>query len=326
MKSTLLALALLSTIGLPPLLSQQDSGRTSTYSLPGLKGAVEMQMGPLSFEGVDFRPGGDGLKVLAKDDAGLVMTLFLEKAPRKGTSRDCRDDWWNKTKKSSPFKMEDLKLSDDGEMARADYFIREFKGQEINQKVVHAYLTSDEVWVEIHLSKTGYRPTEPDPFASILSTVRMIADYTPGTMDYVQYGSLFYRDRNYAKAATWYQQALDLEKKESKLDVPIFRVLVDNLGMSYGISGNLQQAKDTFDYGLSRDPTYPLFYYNLACTYAEMNDLDRSLTYLKKAYEHRENVIKGEAMPDPRKDDSFNRFLSDERFKQTVAALPGLAH
>jgi tetratricopeptide (TPR) repeat protein len=285
-----------------------------------------MQMGPMSVEGVDFRPSGDGLKVLAKDNTGLVMTLFLEKAPRKGTSRDCRDDWWSKTQKSSPFKMEDLKLSEEGQMARADYFIREFKGAKLNQKVVHAYLTSDEVWVEIHMSKTGYRSSEPDPFAPILSTVRMITNYVPGTMDYIQYGSLFYLDHNYANAATWYQQALDLEKKEPKLGTPIFRVLVDNLGMSYGISGNLQRAKDTFDYGLSRDPAYPLFYYNLACTYAEMNDLSQSLTYLKKAFEYRDNVIRGETMPDPRKDDSFKRFQNDESFKQTVAALPGLTH
>jgi tetratricopeptide (TPR) repeat protein len=95
--------------------------------------------------------------------------------------------------------------------------------------------------------------------------------------------------------------------------------------MSYGLSGDLQRAKETFDYGVSRDPAYPLFYYNLACTFAEMNDLQTSLTYLKKAFEHRDNVVAGETMPDPRKDDSFKRFRTNEIFKQTVDALPGLA-
>jgi tetratricopeptide (TPR) repeat protein len=254
------------------------------------------------------------------------MTLFLEKAPRKGTSRDCRDDWWNKTKKSSPFKMEDLKLSDDGQMARADYFIREFKGTKLNQKVVHAYLTSDELWVEIHLSKTGYQASDPDPFAAVLQTVHMLPDYAPGLMDYFQYGNLYYLDHNSAKAAIYYQQTLNLERKNPTLEASFLRVLIDNLGMSYGVSGDLARAKETFDYGVSRDPTYPIFYYNLACTYAEMNDLPTSLTYLKKAFEYRSNVIAGEKMPDPRKDHSFQRFRTDESFMKTIASLPGLAH
>ena len=59
----------------------------------------------------------------------------------------------------------------------------------------------------------------------------------------------------------------------AKLDKTLWYVLIDNLGMSYGITGDLQEAKETFDYGVSKDPTYPLFYYNLACTYAEMNDV-----------------------------------------------------
>jgi len=307
------------------LVSQQNPDQSFTYSLPGLKGGLEIQMGSMKVQGADFRPGGDGLKVLAKDNSGLVMTLFLEKAPHKGSAVDCRDDWWNKTKKSSPFKREDLKLSEDGQMARADYFIREYKRVKVNQKVVHAYLTSDEVWVEIHLSKTGYQPSDPDPFASVLGTVHMLADYVPGTMDYFQWGTFFYRDHIYAKAAVYYQQALDFEKKDPKIESSLFRVLVDNLGMSYGMSGDLAKAKETFDYGVSRDPVYPLFYYNLACTYAEMNDLSTSLEYLKKAFEHRDSVIAGEKMPDPRTDDSFKRFRNDPSFKETVRVLPGLA-
>jgi hypothetical protein len=57
------------------------------------------------------------------------------------------------------------------------------------------------------------------------------------------------------------------------------QVLVDNLGMAYGITGDLKKASEIFEYGLSKDDTYPMFYYNLACTYAEMNDLDNTIKH-----------------------------------------------
>ena len=36
-----------------------------------------------------------------------------------------------------------------------------------------------------------------------------------------------------------------------------WRVLVDNLGMAYGITGDLQHAEVTLNYGVSQDPSYP---------------------------------------------------------------------
>jgi hypothetical protein len=102
----------------------------------------------------------------------------------------------------------------------------------------------------------------------------------------------------------------------------MFRVLVDNLGMSYGISGDLSKAKETFVYGTTQDPEYPLFYYNLACTYAAMNKMDESLEQLRLAYKYRDNMIQGEGpLPDPFKDDSFRKFVKDPKFVQAVRAM-----
>jgi len=91
--------------------------------------------------------------------------------------------------------------------------------------------------------------------------------------------------------------------------------------MSYGITGDLKKAKETFEFGLSKDPKYPMFHYNMACTYAEMNDVDHAILYLKQAFEYKENMIKGEPMPDPSTDSCFQRFLKNDRF---VKALRGL--
>ena len=63
------------------------------------------------------------------------------------------------------------------------------------------------------------------------------------------------------------------------------------------------------------------FYYNLACIYAEMNDMESTMSYLKMAFKYKENVIPGESMPDPRSDDSFQRFMNNEKFRRLVESL-----
>ena len=103
----------------------------------------------------------------------------------------------------------------------------------------------------------------------------------PETRNLMEQASRSFLNGDYKRAIPPYQKALDREKANRTLGEPLWRVLVDNLGMSYGISGDLKKAKETFDYGLSKDPKYPMFHYNMACTYAEMDDVDNTIKYLR---------------------------------------------
>jgi tetratricopeptide (TPR) repeat protein len=139
----------------------------------------------------------------------------------------------------------------------------------------------------------------------------------------VKEGSTYYMKGDYKKAIKPYQKALDLEKKQPSMDSTFTKVLIDNLGMSYGISGDLAKSKEIFEYGISWDSQYPMFYYNLACTYAEMDKIDSSIVYLKKAFQYKDNVILGEEMPDPATDSSFKRYLKEEKFIETLKEIKG---
>lgn len=143
----------------------------------------------------------------------------------------------------------------------------------------------------------------------------------PSAMDLMREGSAFYLRHDYKNAIGPYQRALDLEKANPTLSDTLWRVLIDNLGMAYGITGDLKHAKATFEYGISKDDKYPLFYYNLACTYGEMNEMDDAIKNLKLAFERKANIIKGEKMPDPSKDSSFARFIDDPKFKAALKEL-----
>lgn len=140
-------------------------------------------------------------------------------------------------------------------------------------------------------------------------------------MELMRLGSSYYLKHDYEKAIVPYQKALDLEKENRTLNKTLWKVLVDNLGMSYGITGELDKAKEVFEYGISKDPDYPMFYYNMACTYGEKEDMDKAIKYLKLAFDRRENMIVGEKMPNPATDSSFARFMNDEKFKTALKEL-----
>jgi len=129
--------------------------------------------------------------------------------------------------------------------------------------------------------------------------------------------TLFYQQR-YQEAIAPYERARQLDAASKTLTEDFRRVLIDQLGMSYGMSGNLQKAKTIFEDGIRQDLDYALFHYNLACAYAEMGDLDKTLLALKNALQRKDNVLKGEAFPDPREDSSFQRYLQNDRFRQLL--------
>jgi hypothetical protein len=100
-------------------------------------------------------------------------------------------------------------------------------------------------------------------------------------------------------------------------------VLLDNLSIAYGITGDVTHARETLNYGVSKDPDYPMFYYNLACVAAERGGLSDTEKYLTLAFERRANTIPGETFPDARVDDSFQKFLLQKEFRHFLDSLYG---
>jgi tetratricopeptide (TPR) repeat protein len=141
------------------------------------------------------------------------------------------------------------------------------------------------------------------------------------SLEYLQEGSAHYMNRDYKNAIKPYQKALDLEKKERKLERKFWIVLVDNLGMAYGITGDIKSSFAVFEYGISVEPTYPLFYYNMACGYGELGDEDNAIKWLRLAFKNKANMIAGERFPNPETDSSFAKFRESEKFQKAIAEI-----
>lgn len=141
------------------------------------------------------------------------------------------------------------------------------------------------------------------------------------TSQYVSEGSRAYLAKNYKQAILFYNKALEQEMKAPTLETNVWRVVVDNLGYSYYSIGNMSKSKEVFEYGSAKDDKFPMFYYNLACLYAEMNDLDNALSKLTLAFKYKNNMIPGERFPNPATDSSFAGYLGNEKFRRVLSEL-----
>lgn len=317
-------------------LAQQDSSNRAEISIPGVPGILQLDVGPTKFQ-TAVTPDGKEVQLRAFDRPDqLGITAFLQRVAFPASAEKCRDKWWPATKKSAPMQRDELDESQvrDG-IARVEYIIPEFRGNKIHQKTIHAYLGSGDLCAEVHLSKAGFEPDDQRLFEQVLGTVKLLPGQSPSvapgqpapalpaddTMRYLGEGSRSYLQHDYPAAARSYQKALNLERQKRTLPRDTFRVLVDNLGMSYGISGKLPQAKETFEYGLTQDSEYPMFYYNLACTYGEMKNMPQAIDELRLAYKYKANMIAGETLPNPIQDDSFRYFVRDDGFVKAVAEM-----
>jgi tetratricopeptide (TPR) repeat protein len=313
-----LALALIAVA--PNDIAQESKPLHGRLSLPTKNWGVVLDLPGFALKNVETMPDGRRYMIAENESTHVVVSLTLEQV-HGGRSAACNDSLQKKAK-HPPFKVRDIRFSRNGDFDLMEYIVPEVNGQQFNQRSIYGCRSYDDAYIDLHVSKVSYSAADDPLFASVLNSMH-IDRVQRTSMELVEQGSRLYLQHNYKDAIESYSQALELEKVNPKLEKALWYVLIDNLGMSYGITGDLQKAKETFDYGVSKEPTYPLFYYNLACTYAEMNDVTNASSHLKKAYDYKANTLPGESMPDPRTDDSFKKLMKNKEFRELAKSLAG---
>jgi len=92
--------------------------------------------------------------------------------------------------------------------------------------------------------------------------------------------------------------------------------------MALGMNGDLKAGRAAAEKAIAADPDYPINYYNLACADSEKGDAVSAKLHLQQAFDRRQNVIQGESMPDPAKDDSILSLRKNKEFWAFVTSLP----
>ena len=302
------------------------------------------------------KPDGRRYLMASHPRTGLNVSVTLEKVSTKASAKGCQEQLRLIQNDSSVTRGQDISLNITGEIPTLEYTIQKFRGVRVDQKNVYACIAQDNVYADIHLSKAQYTTADARFFQSILKTlrlqpppseivpppapappkemvrlpapappkemVRLPPPAPPDSKELLNMGNALSRRNEYGRAVAPYQKAFELEKAEPQLDRILWRTLIENLGMAYGMTGHLKQAKAIYEEGIQADPTYPMFHYNLACTFAEMNDLNHAMQSLTTAFRYRKNQNPGEEkMPDPRKNLSFQRFMKNDTFRNLLNDL-----
>jgi len=299
--------------------AQQAEPLRGRLSLPKKSWGVVLELPGFTIRTVETK--ADGRRYMLADNAttGVNVSLTIEAITGDVHGDSCRESL-KKRSQIQGLNVQDVRFSKSGDFDVMQYRIVGPAGIPISQANLFACEFYDNTYIDLHLSKVKYVKADDALFAKVLASTH-VENAQPSSRDLMAEGSGFFLKQDYKNAIGPYSQALALEKSDPELGKPLWYVLVDNLGMSYGITGDLQNAKETFEYGVSKDPSYPMFYYNLACTYAEMNDAARAADYLKKAFAYKNNTLEGETMPDPRTDDSFQKMMKDNDFRELAESL-----
>lgn len=302
-----------------PSVAQQPKPLRGRLSLPSRDWGIVLELPGFTVKNVETKFDGRRYMVAENEITHVVVSLTLEDVKSGAQASSCRQSLDEKTKIKA-VKIKDVRFSRSGDFDVMRYTVPDFRGQPLNQESLFACQSYDKTFIDLHISKSNYSAADEPLFADVLASLH-IDNVQRSSMELVAEGSRLYLQHDYKGAIGPYAKALELEKAGPKLEKSLWYVLVDNLGMSYGITGDLQKAKETFDYGVGKDSTYPIFYYNLACTYAEMGDTAEAGNHLKKAFEYKANLLPGENMPDPRTDDSFKKLMKDKEFRQLAETL-----
>jgi hypothetical protein len=264
-----------------------------------------------------------------RTDSGLTVSFIIfENQSGNPSSQGCREDAITPIVENSGKANMSISKRVDGEekgttgqlIATTSYLI------DMNQPGVHhqhnlfGFAGNAKTCAEIHISGVAETPAQDAAMNAVLADFSPKLEYRPNTVDYFMLASVLFK-HSPNLAAPYYKSSLDSMPNDARY-LTARRVTTDQLVMSLGMSGDIKNSRGVAEKAIAADPDYPLNYYNLACADAEQGNAIDAKTHLQQAFDRRANVLKGESMPDPAKDDSILKLQKDTAFWAFVLTLP----
>ena len=292
-------------------LAQAPPDSSFNLALPRHPGQLKWSANGFTIIQSSAKPNGNEIGIRGQDESHRLtflgfLFLFPEQAPL--TSLKCRDGVLGPAEKSNP----SLRIASSGETASpgrvpVDWVTYTAKGPNgLPLYSVRAFIATGDICGDLEVYSLKPITADDADLKNILANYQLDEHYTPKFADILVYAQLLYKSQQYGGAAPLFEEALmKLKDEPSAATKNGKRVLVDQAGMAYGMSGEIGKARAIFEKALAEDPDYPLYYYNLACADAEENKLADARLHLQQAFARKANLIAGETMPEPTKDGSF---------------------
>ncbi len=149
------------------------SGESLKLSLPSIDWGIEVTSPEFQLIDEAVLPLKSSAKTFASSDSsGLLISIHLEKAETDGGPEACRDFYWSRAK-NSPFEKSNLQFSEKRDYATVEYLVKEFQGQEVNQKNLNAYFSNNGYWIDVHVSKMNYKSADKTLFNKAIKSIRI---------------------------------------------------------------------------------------------------------------------------------------------------------
>jgi len=296
-------------------------------ALPAHQGQLHWHADGFKIVQSSAKPNGVEIGIRGSNGSSQVSFLgFLFLVPEQAplTSPKCRDGAIEPLKKSNPT----LKILASSEMERSQGPPIELVNYSVQGRdgklgySMRGFVATGDICGDLEFYSGAPINTEDPDLKKIWGTYRFDPNYSPQFNDVSLYAEILYQNRMYQAAAPVFEQALTKLKDDKDKDQLMWRrVTTDQAGMAYGLAGNIPKARALFEAAVAKDPEYPMYYYNLACADAEEKKLADARTHLQQAFARKANVIRGESMPDPTKDDSFLPYRDNKDFWTFVESL-----
>jgi len=303
-------------------LAQTTPSSAYRLALPDHKGQLKWSIEGFKIIENSAKANGRELGVRGRDSSGqLTFLAFLFVAPETApmTSTKCRDTALTQDKKMNAT----LKIVRTSEIPRpgglpvalVSYTTGNRDGSTTYR--VRGYVATDDICGDLEFY--GSKPINDDDadFKKTFLSYQMDANYTPQFSDVALYAQVLFQHNDHRAAAPIFEKGLTMVPPDGapfKSAKIARRVMRDQAGLSYGISGDFAKARSIFEKGVVEDPDYPMYYYNLACADAGEKKLSDARRHLQQAFDRKANVNPGEAMPVPTQDDSFLPYKADKDF------------
>jgi len=273
------------------------------------------------------KPNGREIGIRGKDVSGRVNFLgFLFLVPEQAplSSAKCRDGAIEPEKKSNSslriLANVEITQPDRQQVALVGYTSQGRGGKP--SYMVRGFVAAGDICGDLEFYSDTPIAAEDGDIRKVFASYGLETDYAPGFSDSFLYAQILYQHGMYKAAAPVFEQALTQLESAGRPDTKTMRrVTTDQAGMAYGMSGDIAKSRALFEAAIAKDPDYPLYYYNLACADAEERKLPDAQVHLQQAFARKANVIPGESMPDPTKDDSFLPYRDNNQFWKFIEGL-----
>ncbi len=311
------------------LSSFAQSASDFRIALPTHPGRLEWSAKGFEVAQSSAKPNNNEIGIRARNNSAALGFLgFLvwlpDDAPQTGAK--CRENFLKETKADTTdfniLKFDEITRPGAMSLSLATYTSKGADGKTWYH--VRGFVGTGSLCGDLELYSDHSISASDAGLQGIFQSYRLDETYVPTFGDVVIYAQILYKEQLYQAAAPLFELALEkLGKTPGASDRTKARILTDQAGMAYGISGNTAKARAIFEKAIAEDPDYPMYYYNLACADAQEKNMAGAEKHLREAFARKANMLPGEPIPDPTQDDSFLPYRSDKDFWAFLNSLQG---